>query len=51
LASLANVAKYGGRPDAAVERLDEAVRIAEKVKHPELLEMLERTRDRWFAGI
>jgi len=51
LASLANVAKFIGRADAAVEHLDEAVRIAEKVDHPELLEMLERTRQRWIAGI
>ena len=51
LASLANVAKGRGRADAAVEHLDEAVRIAEKVNQPELLEMLEGTRARWFAGV
>ena len=50
LASLANVARGGGRADAAYQHLDEAVRIAEKAD-PELLEALERTRQRWFQGL
>jgi serine/threonine-protein kinase len=51
LASLANVARDKGRADAAYQRLDEAVKIAEKANHPNLLEMLERTRRLWIQGI
>ena len=51
LASLANVARSNDRADAAFEHLDQALKIAENGKHPELLDMLERTRDRWFQGL
>lgn len=51
LASLANVARDKGRADAAYQRLDEAVQIAEKADHPNLLEMLERTRRLWIQGL
>ncbi len=51
LASLANVARGVGRADTAFEHMDQALKIAEKADHPELLEMLERTRDRWFQGL
>ncbi|MCA9623193.1 MAG: AAA family ATPase, partial [Myxococcales bacterium] len=51
LASLANVARAAGRAEKAYRHLDEAVRIAEKVNHPNLLEMLERTRQLWIQGL
>jgi serine/threonine protein kinase/tetratricopeptide (TPR) repeat protein len=51
LVSLANVARGRGRADAAYQRLDEAVRIAEKANHHDLLAMLERTRRLWIQGL
>jgi protein kinase-like protein/AAA ATPase-like protein len=50
LASLAATAHRIGRPDAAYQHLDEALRIAEKTGPPDLLESLERLRSRWVTG-
>jgi tetratricopeptide (TPR) repeat protein len=51
LASLANVARGIGRADLAFERLDEAVRIAERSKFDGLLDTLDRMRTRWVQGL
>ncbi len=51
LASLANVAQREGRPDAAYQRLDEALAIAERGNNPRLVDTLEQMRHRWVAGL
>jgi tetratricopeptide (TPR) repeat protein len=51
LASLAHVAQREGRADAAYQRLDEALRIAERGNNAKLLDTLEQMRQRWVAGL
>ena len=51
LASLANIAQREGRADAAWQRLDEALAIAERGDNKTLVDTLERLRQRWVAGL
>jgi serine/threonine-protein kinase len=51
LASLASVARGGGRPGDAYAHLDEALSIAEKSHQTELVDSLEEMRQRWVAGL
>ncbi|HZO16671.1 MAG TPA: AAA family ATPase, partial [Polyangiaceae bacterium] len=51
LVSLANVARAAGSPRAAYAHLDEALRLAEKSRQAELVDSLERIRQRWVAGV
>ncbi|MEM9695199.1 MAG: AAA family ATPase, partial [Myxococcota bacterium] len=51
LASLARGARGIGRPDKAIERLEEAVAIAEKSEQSRLLNSLEELRSRWVQGL
>jgi serine/threonine-protein kinase len=50
LASLANVARGTGNAGQAYAHLDEALRLAEKSKQPDLVDTLEQIRQRWVAG-
>lgn len=51
LASLAHIAQREGRADAAYQRLDEALAIAERGDNAKLVDTLEQMRQRWVAGL